>query len=333
VSNDRVSDDGVSDDRVSDDVGLFGPGSLTWRVHSEPILALAGLRSLYLQALHPRAIAGVAQNSGYKADPWGRLIRTINYVATAVYGTTTQAEAAGRRVRAVHARLTATDPRTGERFRVDDPALLRWVHVTEIESFVSTAQRAGVALTDADVDAYYTEQRQAAALVGLDPATVPGTAAEVAAYYRAIRPELAMTKDAAETLVFLSVPPLPWRLGLTPVRLAYTGVAATAIGLLPRWARRLYGLPGLATTDLSASLSARTLRLALSALPHRLYEGPLYRAAMARAAQLSPRPVPAHPVPAHPVPAHPVPARQRTYPSAPGTSRTSTPAHDSFFGA
>jgi uncharacterized protein (DUF2236 family) len=268
------------------DTGLFGPGSVTWRVHAEPILVLAGLRSLYLQALHPRAIAGVVQNSGYKADPWGRLTRTAIYVATAVYGTTAQARAAGNRVRQVHSRLSAVDQRTGERFRVDDPELLRWVHTTEVESFVSTAQRAGADLSDGDVDAYYTEQRRAAALVGLDPATVPGTAAEVADYYREVRPQLAMTKDAAETLVFLSAPPLPWKLGFTPVRLAYSGVALTAFSLLPSWARRMYGGLGLPTTDVSASLSARGLRLAMGVLPRSMFEGPIYKSAMARARRL-----------------------------------------------
>lgn len=279
------------DGDAESDTGLFGPGSVTWRVHSEPILLLAGLRSLYLQALHPRAIAGVVQNSGYKADPWGRLNRTVTYVATVVYGTTGQAEAAGRRVRQVHSRLSATDPRTGEVFRIDDPDLLRWVHVTEVESFLDTARRAGVELTSADVDSYYTEQRRAAALVGLDPLAVPGTAAQVAEYYREVRSQLAMTKDAAETLVFLSAPPLPWKLGLTPVRLAYGGIAATSFALLPPWARRMYGALGLPTTDLSATLSARGLRLAMGALPRRLLEGPIYKAAMARAAKAQlPRP-------------------------------------------
>jgi uncharacterized protein (DUF2236 family) len=92
-----------------------------------------------------------------------------------------------------------------------------------------------------------------------------------------------MTRDAAETLFFLSAPPLPRRLGFTPARLVYFGIAATAFGLLPPWARRMYGMLGLPTTDLSASLSARTMRLALNALPHKVYEGPLYRSAMARA--------------------------------------------------
>jgi uncharacterized protein (DUF2236 family) len=273
---------------TSEDLGLFGPDSVSWRVHEEPILFIAGLRSLYLQALHPRAVAAVVQNSDYKADPWGRLVRTSQYVATTVYGTTAQAEAAGRRVRALHARLRGTDPRTGEVFRVDEPDLLRWVHVAEVESFVSTARRAGVRLTPADVDTYYTEQRRSAALVGLDPDSVPGTAAEVAAYYERVRPELGMSKAAAETFFFLGHPPLPWRLGLTPVRLAYLGVAATAFSLLPPWARRMYGALGLPVADVSAGVSVRGLRLLIAALPKRYRTGPIYKGAMERAARMAP---------------------------------------------
>ncbi|GHJ45119.1 hypothetical protein Cs7R123_24610 [Catellatospora sp. TT07R-123] len=265
------------------DVGLFGPDSVTWRVHAEPILYVAGVRSLFLQALHPRAIAGVVQNSNYKTDPWGRLIRTAEYVGTVVYGTTAQARSAGRRVRGVHARMRAVDPRTGEQFRVDEPELLRWVHVTEVESFVGTARRAGLALTDAEVDRYFAEQRAAAALIGLDPDTVPGSAAEVAAYYRAMRPGLAMTRECADTLRFLMAPPLPWHLGLTPARLLYTGLAATAFALQPAWARRVYGTIALPTTDVSASISVRALRLAVGVLPERLLHGPLYRDALRRA--------------------------------------------------
>ena len=42
--------------------------------------------------------------------------------------------------------------RTGEFFRVDEPRLLRWVHVTEVESFASTAVRAGLVLTPDEID-------------------------------------------------------------------------------------------------------------------------------------------------------------------------------------
>ncbi|QGN45556.1 oxygenase MpaB family protein [Micromonospora sp. WMMD558] len=284
----------------SDDVGLFGPGSVTWKVHEEPVLIVAGLRSLYLQALHPRAMAGVAQNSNYRSDAWGRLVRTATYVGTTIYGTTAEAEEAGRRLRRLHDRMRATDPLTGEEFRIDDPDLLRWVHVTEVESFLDTARRAGVPLSAGEIDGYYTEQRRAAALVGLAPETVPGTAAEVAAYYRTVRPELRMTREAAETALFLTAPPLPWklslpaRLGLTlgPPRWAYLGIAGTALALLPAWARRMYGGLGLPTTALSADLTVRALRLALAAVPRRWREGPMPQAARERAARLAGAPLP-----------------------------------------
>ncbi|HEV8175595.1 MAG TPA: oxygenase MpaB family protein, partial [Actinoplanes sp.] len=194
---------------MNGDVGLFGPHSVTWKLHREPVLLIGGLRSLYLQALHPRAVAAVAQNSGYRADPWGRLMRTSEYVGTVVYGSTEQVQAAGSRIRRIHARMSATDPRTGERFRVDEPDLLRWVHVAEVESFLTTARRAGLRLTTDEIDGYYTEQLRAAELVGLDPSTVPATAAEVAAYYEDMQPDLGLTKDSAEAALFLTVPPVP----------------------------------------------------------------------------------------------------------------------------
>jgi uncharacterized protein (DUF2236 family) len=278
------------------DVGLFGPDSVTWKLHREPILILGGLRSLYLQALHPRAVAGVAQNSGYRADPWGRLLRTSSYVATVIYGSTDEVERASSHLRRLHSKMTAVDPRTGETFRIDEPDLLRWVHVTEVESFLTTATRAGLKLTPEEIDRYYTEQLAAAELVGLDPATVPSTAAEIAAYYEAVRPELGVTRDSAETALFLTVPPVPqhWgsralRLGLTlgPARWAYFGVAGTAMALLPPWARRLYGGLGWPTTDVTADLSIRGMRLVLATvlatLPRRYRDSPERQAAMARA--------------------------------------------------
>jgi uncharacterized protein (DUF2236 family) len=280
VGSDPTGDLDLSDD---DDLGLFGPDSVTWRVHAEPILGLGGLRALYLQTVHPRAMAGVAQNSGYRADPWGRLERTVVYVATVVYGTTAQARQAGERIRRLHARMRAIDPDTGEEFRIDDPDLLRWVHVTEVDSFLTTARRAGVTLTDAEADRYLDEQRRAAELVGLEPAEVPGSVAEVEEYYREVLPQLRMTKEAAESLLFLSVPPLPRRLGYTPVRAAWLGLSGLAIGMLPPWARKLYGLPGLPTTDMAASVSTRALRLTMRALPRRFFEGPIYKSAMRRA--------------------------------------------------
>lgn len=272
------------------DPGLFGPRSVSWRVHREPVLWLAGLRALFLQALHPRAVAGVVQNSDYRRDSWSRLMRTAEYVATVVYGTTDEAEQAGRRVKAIHKRLRATDPESGEEFRIDEPDLLRWIHVTEVESFVTTACRAGLSLSDRDVDTYYAEQVRAAQLVGLDSSSVPSSRNQIDEYYRGVRPELKLTQDAREVAKFLTAPPMHPALQWTIGRPAWFAVASASFALLPRWARKLYRMPGLPTTDIAASLTTRGLRGIIAALP--VQDGPIYRDAIARTAPNSPSPIP-----------------------------------------
>jgi uncharacterized protein (DUF2236 family) len=267
------------------DTGLFGPDSVTWRVHGDVSMGLAGLRALFLQALHPLAMAGVEQHSGFRADPWGRLRRTAEYVGVTTFGSTVQAEQAAARVRAIHRKLSGIDPGSGAPFRVDHPDLLLWVHLCEAESFVVTFRRSGGRLAPGEIDRYYDEQRRAAALVGLDPASVPSCAAEVAAYFHQIRPLLRAGTAARRSAAFVLVPPMPAWVGLaTPARGAWMGLAATAFGLLPRWARRCYGFPGVPTTDLAATLSARAVRCGLGALPAAWREGPHHSAARRRLA-------------------------------------------------
>lgn len=270
-----------------DDLGYFGPHSVTWRVHAEPILWLAGFRALLLQMLHPRVLAGVLQNSTFRTDPWGRLMRTAEFYADVIFGDTRVAQKAAARVRRVHARLQALDAATGEWFRIDEPELLRWVHVTATESFCHTARRAGLALRDEEVDQYYKEQLTVASLLGLDPDTVPDTAEQVHAYYETMRPHLIVDEDTWATVHFLAVPTFPFALGWTPVRPLWIGLATYAFNLLPAWARRLYGMPGLPTTDLAATLASRTLRSTLNPLARRVLAGPRYRDAMARASATS----------------------------------------------
>lgn len=269
-------------DRAAD-AGVFGPDSLTWRVHGDPVLWVAGLRALYLQALHPAARAGVLEHSDFRADPWGRLLRTAGYVGTVSYGSTAEVQAAAAHVRRLHARVRGADARTGVTYRAEDPELLRWVHCCEVESFLSTFQRAGGGLTPTQVDAYYAEQTAAAALLGVDPATVPANAAQVAAYFAALRPQLAADDRARRIAWYVLVPPMPrWVALATPARASWAAVAGLAFALLPRWARRCYGLPGLALTDVTASAQLRLLAELAHRLPAGVREGPHQRRARER---------------------------------------------------
>ncbi|MFF3427853.1 oxygenase MpaB family protein [Streptomyces sp. NPDC002602] len=224
------------------DPGLYGPGSVTWQCHGDPMMWIAGVRALYLQALHPLAVRGVMENSDFRRDAWGRLLRTADFVGTLTYGTTEAAELAGARVRAIHRKLSATDPATGERVPVDDPGLLLWVHCAQIDSFLHVLRRSGFPLTAAQADRYVDENRVNARLVGLDPAEVPADTTALAAYFDRIRPELAAGPDARAVDDFLRGPPVPPL--LVPGRnLLWRPLAGLAYGSLPGYAHRLYGRP------------------------------------------------------------------------------------------
>jgi uncharacterized protein (DUF2236 family) len=265
------------------DPGLFGPGSVTWRVHSDLLMGVAGVRALLLQALHPVALTGVMQNSSFREDPWGRLFRTAEYVGTVTYGDTREATRAGARVRGLHRRVTGTDERTGRAFRASDTDLLLWVHCCEVESFVSTVRRGGLRLSPAEVDAYYAEQVRAAELIGIPPEDVPADAAAMEAYFTSVYPQLAAGAEARRVARFILYPPMPRKVRwLTPAQPAWLGLGVLGFSLLPRWARRLYRLPGLPTTDLSAFAVTRALRLAAGGLPESLREGPHLRSARER---------------------------------------------------
>ncbi|MFE5393309.1 oxygenase MpaB family protein [Streptomyces sp. NPDC056568] len=253
--------------RTTGDPGLFGPDSVTWQAHGDPMMWIAGIRALYLQALHPRAVRGVMQNSDFRRDAWGRLMRTASFVGTTTYGTTDAAERAGARVRNIHRRLGATDPATGERYGVDEPALLLWVHCAEIGSYLHVLRRSGFPLTDAHADRYLAEHRHSARLVGLDPATVPGSRAELAAYFARVRPELAAGPEAREVDDFLLRPPTHPL--LVPAReLLWRRVAHLAYDSLPPYAHELYGRPAPAPGTVTRRL--RVTGTLLRAIPARL---------------------------------------------------------------
>nr|WP_283251027.1 oxygenase MpaB family protein [Rhabdothermincola salaria] len=221
---------------VGDDPGIFGPDSVTWRIHADASMFIGGLRALLLQTLHPLAMAGVAEHSDYRHDPIGRLWRTSVYVGTTTYGTTAEAEAAVAMVKRVHARVRGTAP-DGRPYAANDPHLLTWVHHAEVDSFLAAYRRYGAEpLSDADADRYVDEMAVLCELFDAEPAA--RSVAELEAYFHAVGPELGATAAAREATWWLMVPPLPW-----PARAAYTVVAPAAVGLLPLWARRALWLP------------------------------------------------------------------------------------------
>ena len=252
------------DDPGREDDGLFGPGSVTWRVMSNRIMWVAVVRALYLQALHPRVIRGTLQNAATITEPvdaWARLRRTRKFIETRTFGTLAEAERAADRVRKIHESLTGTDP-DGTRYRVDEPELLLWVHCGEVDSCVDIARRGRLPFSAADLDAFVAEQRTSAELIGIDRAATPASMAELDAYYEEIRPRLYACDEARQALRLTLHPPVPE--GNRVLKLGLPPVSALAFSTLPRWARRMYGTPSGPLSDLAATAGLRAARLAFS---------------------------------------------------------------------
>jgi uncharacterized protein (DUF2236 family) len=218
------------------DDGLFGPDSVVWRVNRDRSFPLAGLRSLMVQALHPLAMAGVAQHSTWKQDPFGRLAATNSYVLTTTYGDTASALAAAAWVRKIHVHVRGTDPQTGLPYSAEDPALLLWVHAGMVDSVVDVVQRYGRPIEAADADRYVAEMVRFAEIVGVPREQVPSTVKSMREYLEAV--ELRQATPAAKEAIGIVLDPP----GLdADTRDLWRELGQVAVGTLPDWAREMYG--------------------------------------------------------------------------------------------
>lgn len=251
--------------RPSTGDGLFGADSVTWRVHADLSMFIGGLRALLLQTMHPLAMAGVADHSDYRDDPWGRLRRTGQFIGTTTFGSQADALAMIDRVRRIHDHVSGVAA-DGRPYSANDPHLLSWVHITEVDSFFRSFQRYGPdPLSAGDADRYVAEMATIARLLGADD--VPESVAELDLALQRFRPELTITREAREAVGFLLTPPVA-----LPARPAYAVISAAAIGVLPPWARRKLWLP---SAPLSDPLIVRpAARLLLGGLHWALHSDP-----------------------------------------------------------
>ncbi|NYZ62722.1 oxygenase MpaB family protein [Luteimonas deserti] len=228
---------GIDYDTPAGDAGLFGPDTVTWRVHADfPGMLAGGLCALLLQALHPRALAGVWDHSDFRADLVGRLRRTTAFVAGTSYAGTAEAQRLIARVAAIHVRVRGTTA-AGVPYAADDPDLLTWVHVSEAYAFVQGFRAyAGMAMPRALEDRYYDESRRVAEALGARD--VPASAGEIERYFAGVRPELQFDARSREVLAVLHRIRLPVP-GAALSREVFLGAGAA---LLPTWAEALLGI-------------------------------------------------------------------------------------------
>jgi uncharacterized protein (DUF2236 family) len=260
---------------LSRDVGLFGPESVAWRLHADPAMLAGGMRALLVQALEPRAMAGVEQHSAYRGDPWGRLQRTTGFVYATTYGDTSTAERAAAKVRLIHEHVHGFDPVSGQWYRADDPDLLLWIHAVEVHSFVVAYRAYAGRLTDADADRYVAEMVRVAEMVELPRGMAPTSMGELRDYLDSVT-GLQVSPAAREGMRTIFYPPMP--LALRPL---WAIPATAALAILPGYARQMYGLPWFPPATLPVRVNVYALTRLMNVL---LPAPPMIRRARARLA-------------------------------------------------
>ncbi len=272
------------------DVGIFGPGSMVWRIYREQVISIAAGATLLLQTAHPYVAHAVRAHSAYRTDPLGRGERTFQALFAWIYGDLDRAFAAARRTWGVHRRITGAfatrtgpfDP--GDGYAANDPHALFWVHTTLMERPWRVHELMFGPLTREERERFYGETKLFALLFGIDDAIVPPTFDDFLAYVEEMfESDLLAVDDAGREIArFLFKAPTP---SAAPAIEYYKVLTA---GLLPprvrhgyrfRWGRLEEGI-------FEASLQA--YRAGSWVTPPLFRYSPIYRHAMHRARGTSP---------------------------------------------
>lgn len=218
-------------------------GGAAWTIHSDPSSLAGGTLALWIQALHPLALAGVMEHSKFAEDPMGRLQRTSGFVAATTFAPGSVAQAAVDRVNRVHDHINGIAP-DGRPYDAHDGELIDWVHCALLLAMARCWLRYGHHPDPDRLDDYVAEQRRVAMELGdTDP---PRDWSELLDHIEAHRPNLVVNEQTRFMDRWLWTPTLSgsWRLLLPGHRLMHSAALAAA----PDWVHDLYGnrrfLPG-----------------------------------------------------------------------------------------
>lgn len=223
-------------------------GSTVWRYAGDARLLSGAGYALILQVSHPTVAAGVREYSNYAEDPWGRLVRTLDYTYVTVYGGPRLAAETGRRVRELHKRIKGERP-DGVRYHALEPEAYAWVHATLAQAIVAGHRAFGRPMRRETLGRFWSQWRDVGRLVGVRERDLPETWDGFGDYFDGMVRERLEDNDVVQgvlvTLTRPAAPPIPglgegaWRVASLP--LARLGALAT-VGLLPPLLRRRFGL-------------------------------------------------------------------------------------------
>ena len=205
--------------------------------------------ALMLQVAHPVVSAGVAEHSNFQADPWGRLVRTLDYVNVSVFGGDAAAAEIGRRTRAMHKRIKGVMP-DGTRYHSLEPGAFAWVHATLIHSIFKVSARFGARPSRSERETMYQDWREIGEHIGVRPRDLPDSYDDFRAYVRDMEREVLQPTESVRTVLATLDRPIPpgvpylndftWRFARWP---ASRVLRLTTAGLLGPDLRERLGLP------------------------------------------------------------------------------------------
>ena len=256
------------------DPGLFGPGSVTWTVNREGVLLLGGGRALLLQVAHPSIAAAVAAHSSFDADPWGRLLRTLQVVTRITFGDAATSEEAARALRRGHGFISGTRP-DGTGYRATEPDLLLWVWATLVQSSLLAYTCFVSDLTPSEIEAFYAEQQRFAVACGVPEGHWPDGYEAFADYFDGmVESGLEVGPQARRIADGVLLPRVPVPLAL-PSRPSFELLRLTTTGLLPPSLREQYGLAWGPLRERAFRLSTAAARRGVGILPAKLRQLPV----------------------------------------------------------
>ena len=282
---------------------ILGPDSLVWRRLGDPRYFFGAGYALMLQVSHPTVGSGVRDHSNFQEDPWGRLMRTTDYLYLLVYGGPA-AGPMGRRLRDLHKTIKGVNA-DGSRYHALEPEAYAWVHATLIEASFVTGERFVGGITAADRERLYAEYMPLGRLVGVRPGDLPETLPEFRDYVATMINDRLVRHETVDLLIGLldrpAAPGLPVIDQLWPLlRVAPSRALKTAtLGLLPPVLRERFGVEWTETNQAELRALGAASRALTPVLPQRLRNvGPEYLQRRRAAIAKGPLGADARPVPA-----------------------------------
>jgi uncharacterized protein (DUF2236 family) len=214
-----------------------GPGSVSWQVNREVLVAAGWGRAILLQLAHPAVAEGVHRHSSVRGSlltRFRRLRSTVGAMQAITFGDAEQRIAAAARIQAVHDRVR------GDGYSAHDPELQRWVHATLLESMALFYERLVGPLTRHERDRYCAEAAIMEPLLGMPEGWLPRDWAQLDAYLRGmLEGGCLVVTDISRALARAVLDP-PHGYVAWP---AFRALRLLTVGTLPPSIGRAYGFP------------------------------------------------------------------------------------------